>query len=136
MGTAQPGMFPYRFMVAAQATRKSGGRERILGVLMAILHVGLAANDFQFLPNLMDADGVGAVTTTTASTFAYTSSGGNSVTVTGTGFTYGGSVPQSGTIMSLIVKDSGGETLFEVAQISSGLAAFYADIFGQDGSGF
>lgn len=103
---------------------------------MAILQVGLAAGDFQFLPNLLDATSVGAVTTTSPTTFAYTSSDGHTVTVTGAGFTYNAGIPQSGTIASLVVKTAGDEMLFQVTQFSSGLALFYSDIFGQDGSGF
>ena len=76
---------------------------------MAKLQVGLAADDYQFLPDLLDG-GSGAVTVSTATTFAYASRAGI-VTLTGSGFTYAGGVPQGGTITSLVVKNGGTQTL-------------------------
>lgn len=90
---------------------------------MAKLQAGLAADDFQWLPDLLRLEAVGDITTTAPTQFVYTNDRGDTVTVVGTSFTYSGGRPSDGTINSIVVTN-GADTLVTFSLLSDPLKDF------------
>jgi serralysin len=92
---------------------------------MAKLEAGLGADDYFWLPDLLRLEELGNVTTTTPTQFIYTNDRGDTVTVTGAGFTYSGGRPTGGTMSSAVVTN-GAETLVTLSLLADPLKD-YAD---------
>ena len=90
---------------------------------MAKLEAGLGADDYQWLPDLLRLEEVGDITTTDPTQFVYTNDRGDTVTVTGAGFTYSGGRPTAGTINSVVVTN-GADTLLTLSLLSDPLKDF------------
>lgn len=93
---------------------------------MAQLQVGLGADDYEFMPSLFMLADPGDVTTTSSTEFIFENEGGDTVTVTGTGFVYASGRPTGGTITSVVVTN-GADTLLTINQFSSEALKPFAD---------
>ncbi len=90
--------------------------------------------------NLFDAQNGATVITKTATTFAYECDPshefpGFTITISGTGFTYDGNEPLTGTMTSVTIRDENGNTVLTISGLAAGTPAsdlnlFYANIFG------
>ena len=98
---------------------------------MAKLEAGLGADDYQWLPDLLRLEDLGDITTSAPTQFVYTNDRGDTVTVTGAGFTYSGGRPTGGTINSVVVTN-GADTLLTLSLLSDPLKKF-ADKLLDDG---
>jgi hypothetical protein len=87
---------------------------------MANMIVGLGADDWQWLPDLLLIKSIG---TTSATTFSYTNNNGHTVTVTGSGFTFSGDAPTGGILTSIEVVD-GAEAVLSITGASTSLKDF------------
>ena len=96
--------------------------------------------------SLLDAPNGTVVTSHTATSYAFTYPAGDEyagfvVSVTGTGFTFDGTVPIGGTMTGLVITDESGHTVITIAglaanTVASDLAWFSSNVFGwSDGNG-
>lgn len=98
---------------------------------MAKLQIGLGAGDFQWVPEMLALPSLSNVNTKTANTFAYTNGNGDTVTVTGNGFTYSGNQPTGGTISKIVVTN-GADTLVTIELLNHPLAPFTQRLLDND----
>jgi serralysin len=98
---------------------------------MAKLQVGLAAEDYQWLPDLLILDGPGDISTKSSTQFIYTNNRGDTVTVNGSGFTYSGDAATGGTMSSVVVTNGGG-TLLTLDLLNDPLKNFVKSILDGD----
>jgi len=101
---------------------------------MAKLQVGLAAEDYQWLPDLLILNSPDDITTKSPTQFIYTNSRGDTVTVNGAGFTYSGDTATGGTISTVVVTNGGG-TLLTLDQLADPLKDFVDRILDGDSFG-
>ena len=87
---------------------------------MANMTVGLGADDWQWLPDLLFIDNI-AITSPT--TFSYSNRQGHTVAITGSGFTYDGNEPTGGTLTTIKIVD-GAESVLSVTGASTALGSF------------
>jgi serralysin len=92
---------------------------------MATFKYFAALPDYQWIPDYFEPGNKDQITVRTALKLKWTNDNGTTVTLTGKGLTYDNGDATSGTINSIVVKDSGGHTLFT----ASGLAADFAKLF-------
>ena len=100
---------------------------------MARLQVGLGVEDYQWLPDLLILENSSDITTTAPTQFVYTNGRGETVTVTGVGFTYAAGKATGGTISSVVVTE-GAETLLTLDLLSDPLKDFVDRLL--DGNSF
>ena len=89
---------------------------------------------------LFDGELGATVTTKNSTTYAFVYPAGHefagySITISGTGFTYDGNEPLTGTMTSVTIKDDNGTTILTISGLAAGTPAsdlnlFYANIFG------
>ncbi len=97
---------------------------------MAKLVVGLAADDYQFLPDLLRLEDPSGIATKSETQFTYTNDRGDTVAVTGTGFVYSGNTATTGTIATVTVTNAGSEVLFSITEVGQPLKAFTEQLVG------
>ena len=85
---------------------------------MARLQVGPAAEDYQWLPDLLILDSKTDITTETPTQFIYKDHLGNTVTVAGSGFIYSAGTPTGGTLTSILVKSGLGQLQLTIDQVA------------------
>lgn len=93
---------------------------------MAKFEIGLGADDYEWLPDALRLEDVGDITATGPTNFIYTNDRGDTVNVTGVGFTYSGDGRPTGGTISGIVVTRGVETVMTLSGLSDPLKD-YAD---------
>jgi Ca2+-binding RTX toxin-like protein len=93
---------------------------------MAKFQIGLGADDYEWLPDALRLESLGDITATGPTNFIYTNDRGDTVTVTGVGFTYSiDGRPTGGTISGIVVT-RGVETVMTLSLLNDPLKD-YAD---------
>lgn len=99
---------------------------------MAILQVGSAAEAFQWIPDLLALEDASDITTMAATELVYVNARGETVTLTGLGFTYSGGEVTGGTISSIVVTNGLAETLLTLSQLNDSLAGYINRLLNED----
>lgn len=99
---------------------------------MARLQVGIAADDYQWLPDLLDLESLDDVVTTSGTAFVYVNGRGETVTVVGAGFSYAGNKPTGGVISSVTVTDGLAQPLLTIDQLDNSLSDFVNRLLDED----
>lgn len=99
---------------------------------MARLQVGMSADDYQWLPDLLILESLDDVVTASPTAFVYANDRGGTVTVLGSGFSYVANKPTGGVISSVTVTNALDQPLLTLDQLGDSLPDYVNRLIDED----